>query len=73
MYDVYFQNEKRASNMPYAEDAAMLVSCLGDGSDVRIGRRVVWTEGAEEQSAGASFDEAAETMRMRAKRAGVAS
>lgn len=54
MYDVYFQNEKR--NMPYAEDAAMLVSALGEGADIRVGRRVMWTEGAEDQSAGESYD-----------------
>lgn len=68
MFDVWLENERRASNMPYAEEAAMLVSCLGDGAEVRVGRRVVWTEGDEEQGAGASYDEAAETMRARANR-----
>jgi hypothetical protein len=50
----------------YYEDAAAFVAILGEGATVRINHKIiVWTEGAETQSAAASYDEAAFTMRSR--------
>lgn len=51
----------------FGELAAAMVAVLGDGSTVRTaGGQVVWREGAEEFSAGESYDNAAETFRERA-------
>lgn len=48
------------AHVKYAEDAAALVSILGEAATVRTPRgRVLWTEGAEVASAGDSYDEAA--------------
>lgn len=61
-------NECRASFV-YAEDAAILISALGDGSTIRDnsrGRgRVLWSEGHEEQPAAESYDFVAETVNRR--------
>lgn len=52
----------------YAEDAAALVSCLGDAATVRVGhRKIVWREGHEDRSAGESYDGAALVMHQRAE------
>lgn len=52
----------------FGELAAAMVAVLGDASTVRTaGGLVVWREGAEEQSAGESYDTAAEVMRFRAQ------
>jgi len=51
-----------------AEDAAMIVAMLGEGSTVRVARRIVWREGSETISAGESYDDAAYIMRDRAGR-----
>lgn len=43
------------------EEAAVLVAFLGDGATIRCEHSlVVWTEGAEDQSAGESYDHVAE-------------
>lgn len=50
------------------EDAACLVASYGDGAEVRYGhnkRRLLWREGAEEFSAGESYDRAGAVMRKR--------
>ena len=44
------------------EEAAALVDFLGRGAAVRVHGRIVWREGAEEQSAGESYDFAAGVM-----------
>jgi hypothetical protein len=64
---LYLGNERKAACV-HAEDAAALVAIFGDGATVRHGRKVVWTEGSEDASAGASYDHAAGVMH---KRAGV--
>ena len=46
-------------------EVAILVAALGDGTTIRDGhdrRFTVWTEGAEDQPAGESFDHVAETV-----------
>jgi hypothetical protein len=49
------------------EEAACLVTFLGDGATVRLEhRRVVWTEGSEAQPAAESYDKAAAIMLQRA-------
>ena len=48
-----------------ALEAAMLVACMGKGSDVRTKDDIVWTEGDEEFSAAESYDRAAEIMEKR--------
>lgn len=54
----------------YAEDAAALVAVLGEGASIRYGHSlVVWREGQEFESAGESYDGAAETMFARIKAA----
>jgi hypothetical protein len=50
------------------EDAACLVASYGKGASVRFGhdrKNVLWTEGAEDFSAGESYDRAATVMRQR--------
>lgn len=46
-------------------------AAVGEGATVRCGDLVVWTEGSEEQTAYESYDDAAMTMRDRAKTAGL--
>lgn len=46
-------------------DAAILAAALGDGTTIRNGhsaRSIVWTEGAEDQPAGESYDHVAMTI-----------
>lgn len=55
---VYNGNEYVAC-CKYAEDAAAIVASYGDGTTIRYGhpkRYIVWTEGAENQPAGESYD-----------------
>ncbi|WP_155293370.1 hypothetical protein [Comamonas testosteroni] len=57
----------KASCVDYAE-AAVLVSFLGNGSQVRNGhgkKNVIWHEGHEDQSAGESYDRATAVMASR--------
>jgi len=52
----------------HLEDAAALVALYGDGAQVRDGhtkKSTLWTEGAEQISAGESYDGAAAVMRSR--------
>lgn len=48
----------------HAEDAASLAS-LHDGSVILVNGRIVWREGREIQSAGVSYDYAAEVIHQR--------
>lgn len=61
-YRVFHVTDLELARTRDPEEAAMLVACLGDGSYVKVGRRVVWEEGSEEISAGDSFDTAAATI-----------
>ena len=64
-FKVYHRNEYRAA-CKYVEDAAALVAVLGDGAQIRYGHRFpMWTEGAETQSAGESYDHVAEVVHAR--------
>ena len=59
VYDAQGQYEAACK---HAEVAAGVVALLGDGATIRDGHRVadiMWTEGAEEMSAGESYDRAA--------------
>jgi len=62
-YKVYIDGEYRAA-CKYAEDAAIIVAAWSHG-DIRDGhssKRILWVEGAEEFSAGQSYDGAAEVI-----------
>lgn len=64
-WKVYSRQGEYLAAVKYPEDAAALVSCLSDGATIRDGhpaRRTVWTEGAEDQPAGESFDHVAHTI-----------
>jgi hypothetical protein len=52
----------------HAEDAACLCALYGDGAQARNGhakKHVIWDEGSESQSAGESYDYAAQLMNYR--------
>lgn len=62
-WKVYGSDGRKEGEAVYGEMAAAMVAVLGDGATVRTGGgQVVWREGAEEQSAGESYDTAALTM-----------
>lgn len=46
----------------FAEDAAMLVAFLGNGTTILHGDRKVWHEGRESQPAGESYDHTAKVI-----------
>ncbi|MGP9804043.1 hypothetical protein [Paracoccus sp. NSM] len=55
----------------YAEDAAALTAILGDGTKIKHGHsHVVWTEGAEDFSAGESYDRVAKIVHDRIRQKG---
>lgn len=55
----------------YAEDAAALAAILGEGTKIKHGHsHVVWTEGAEDMSAGESYDYVAGVVFARIKKKG---
>lgn len=54
------QDEEIVGKLRYPEDAAYVVANCGDGATIRYGRKVVWTEGAEEFNAADSYDGVAE-------------
>ena len=59
IWKIYLGKEYRAA-CKYIEDAAALVAFLGDGATIRYDHRdIVWTEGAETQPAGESYDHGA--------------
>lgn len=67
-WEVYVEGKIRAACL-HVEDAAMLVSCLGNGATIEYHGLVnctVWTEGAEDQPAGESYDYVAEVAHQRA-------
>jgi len=56
-YKLYTTHNEYVAACKYLEDAAVLVAFLGDGATIRAGHRaVLWTEGAETQSASESYD-----------------
>jgi len=61
-YAVYNPKGAKIAAFVHAEDAAMFVSSAGDGYEVKIGSKTVWTEGSEDFLAGESYDRAAEVM-----------
>lgn len=64
MFDVYAENGELRARVVYAEDAAALAAVLGDGTTIRTGRRILWTEGADGY-AGESYDHVAEVCAQR--------
>lgn len=68
---VYNASGEYVASCKYPSDAAALVSLYGDGATIRHGHRktdAVWTEGAESQPAGESYDFVAETVHARLER-----
>jgi hypothetical protein len=62
-YRVLSDTNREEARTRDAEMAAAMVSVLGDGAYVMVGRRVVWTEGEDADGfAGESYDEAAGVM-----------
>lgn len=62
---VYNPSGEYVAAFKYAEDAAVLVAALGEGTQIRDGhtkRCLVWDEGKEEQSAAESYDFVAQTV-----------
>lgn len=56
-YKVYDQSGEYVAAVKEVAPAAILVAWYGDGATIRAGHRViVWTEGAESQSAAESYD-----------------
>jgi hypothetical protein len=60
-YSIYNEYGERIAATLHPEDAAMMVSALGDGGSVRFDKRTVWREGVD-GNAGESYDEAAMKM-----------
>ncbi len=57
-WKVYDAEGRERARTVYAEDAAALVSLLGEGATIRVGgnAQALWTEGEERQPAGESYD-----------------
>lgn len=69
-YKIYRADGEYVAACKYAEESAMLVSMLGDGTTIRDGHTkadIVWTEGKERQLAGESYDFVAEVISYRSK------
>jgi hypothetical protein len=64
-FAVHNSSGDRVALIKHGEDAAAFVAIQGDGATVRFGRKIVWTEGAEDISAGESYDQAADMMHER--------
>ena len=65
-WKVYDYNREYIAACKHAEDAAALAALRGPGTTIRAGHSlVVWTEGAEDQSAGDSYDHVANVIRSR--------
>lgn len=71
MWAVYDTDGDRIALLATAEDAAALVSILGDGTTIRRDEIVLWTEGSESESAAESYDNTAEIVRGRYNQASV--
>lgn len=68
IYKIYNPQKEYIGSMKYREDAAAMVSFLGNGAKVLLGhnkKAILWHEGHEEISAGESYDRAAEVMKQR--------
>lgn len=68
-FSVFSVEGKKSSTCKHAEDAGAAVALLGDGATIRQGRRVLWTEGAESQPAGESYDHVADVVLSRVEAA----
>lgn len=66
-FKVYDQHNRYQAACHEVEAAAAIVGNIyGDGSTIRDGhKRIVWTEGSEEESASNSYDFVARTVRSR--------
>ena len=75
MWKVYSAEREYRAACKAVEEAARLVAFLGDGATIRAEHTLIlWTEGAEGQSAAESYDHVAEVVhaRLSAHRANVA-
>lgn len=64
-YKIYNASGEYVAACKYAEESAMLVSLLGDGSTIRDGHEkkyIVWHEGKQDQGAGESYDYVAQVI-----------
>ena len=63
VFKVYDAQKKYQAAVKEVEAAALLMNLYGDGATIRYGHgKVVWTEGAEEQPAGESYDFVGDTI-----------
>ena len=58
-WKVYDRDGELRAAVRHAEDAAVLVAVLGDGTTIRRNNLIVWHEGCEAQPALESYDEVA--------------
>jgi hypothetical protein len=62
-FKIYTADGEYTAACKYVEDAAALVAILGDGATIRPDHhKPAWTEGAEEFSAGESYDRVGEVV-----------
>ena len=64
-YKIFNPGGEYVASCKYAEDAAALMALYGDGAEIRTEHAkstTVWREGAEQQSAGESYDFVASTV-----------
>lgn len=55
-YNVYTPQGRLVAKCLLPGDAAAIVAAYGEGSTIRKGRKIYWTEGEEDESAGDSYD-----------------
>ena len=55
-YKVHNSNGELIASCRHAEDAAALVALNGRNARIKVGGRVVWREGFEQQDAAESYD-----------------
>lgn len=53
---VYDADRELRARLVYCEDAAVLISFIGQGSYITHQGRIVWREGEEDQEAAESYD-----------------
>lgn len=61
-YKVHNPAGVHVADCKHVEEAACLVAFLGDDASIRVGPLVVWHEGKEDQPAGESYDQVAQTV-----------
>lgn len=72
-FKVYSKSGEYLASVKYAEDAAILLGALGQGTTLRYGhsiRQVLWREGYESFSAAESYDATAKEIQDRLSKEG---